>query len=389
MKALGKSVFTANAGEPANPRAAYEKVSASDSRLQLPETWFRDAIYDDPALVIGPCQQAGIVPADEIWFPWGHRKKEFRCSAGRIDVLLLSSKGRPAIVETKLAYNAEGRREVVAQILEYAFSLQRTQYSEFPKLPEHDSAPDPMDVQDCMRAGKFLLVIAGDTLDARVVRLSDDIRANNLTSEWDLALVDLNLYRSTEADGGLLVVPELRGFVQSEVRQVVRVEGGSTGPRIVFERIAADDLPTTRREKLGSTGDFLKRAGQLPPHVREQLSTILERFQQLAEAPSGRFIFRCETASANLYWALGGKFRRILEVNVQGRFRIWLDYLLKAGAEDAAEAIRNLAKPLVSIPSDEVSAAVLVRQDNLSAILSVIADVASTLDRFANVPQRT
>jgi len=38
-------------------------------------------------------------------------------------VLLVSESGRVAIVETKLSYNREGRRSVLAQLLDYAVHL--------------------------------------------------------------------------------------------------------------------------------------------------------------------------------------------------------------------------------------------------------------------------
>ena len=69
MKALGKSLFAAVAATSgANPHVAYERVFAAD--LDLPESWFRDAIFHSPELVIGPCREAGLVPADEKWLPW-------------------------------------------------------------------------------------------------------------------------------------------------------------------------------------------------------------------------------------------------------------------------------------------------------------------------------
>jgi len=56
---------------------------------------------------------------------WCHKRRlvlwarEFRVGVGLIDVLLLSSQGRVAIVETKLASNPELRRQVLAQALDY------------------------------------------------------------------------------------------------------------------------------------------------------------------------------------------------------------------------------------------------------------------------------
>ncbi|MEO5897740.1 MAG: hypothetical protein ABIS06_18780 [Vicinamibacterales bacterium] len=51
--------------------------------------------------------------------------KEFALAdTGYIDLLLLSSLGRMGVVETRLSFNPERRREVGAQILDYAVTLQ-------------------------------------------------------------------------------------------------------------------------------------------------------------------------------------------------------------------------------------------------------------------------
>jgi hypothetical protein len=42
----------------------------------------------------------------------------------------------------------------------------------------------------------------------------------NLFKQWDLALIDLALYRPVDASGIYVVVPHLRNLVRSEPRQV-------------------------------------------------------------------------------------------------------------------------------------------------------------------------
>ncbi len=86
MKSIAAQLFTATLGARANPKVAWERLSARD--LQLRESWFRDAIFDNPEIVIGPCREAGRVDSAEVWMPWGIEKN---FGAGPIDVLLLSS----------------------------------------------------------------------------------------------------------------------------------------------------------------------------------------------------------------------------------------------------------------------------------------------------------
>lgn len=378
MKALGRSLFVATSAKTrASPRVAYQRVSAAD--LSLPESWFRDAIFDDPELVIGPCREAGRVPADERWLPW---ETEFNFGAGPVDVLLISSHGRPAIIETKLSYNPEKRREVIAQILDYALSLQEAPYDDLPKLPTSEDAPDAADLHDCLSAGRFLLVVAGDALDPRALRLSEALLARHLTTEWDLAMVDLNVYRSTSPDDQLLLVPELRGVVLAETRQVVRVqvEGETPRARVLVERLPADDISATRRPKLNSVDDFYAGVHKRSPGAEGAIRRIVERFQQIDGASQGRFVLALQTASANLYWKPGtGALRRIFAMMESGRFRVWLAYVLNEGREDVATAIRELSKPVVAIAPGESTGALFVDQNNVDAILSVIDAVVAAV----------
>ncbi len=381
MKSLGKSLFVATSAKTrANPRVAYQRVSAVD--IDLPESWFRDAIFDEPELVIGPCREAGRVPTDEMWLPWA---TEFNFGAGPVDVLLVSSHGRPAIVETKLSSNPEKRREVIAQILDYALSMRDASDDDLPPLPSSSNAPDLADLQECLLAGRFLLIVAGDELDPRAIRLSEALLAGHLTSEWDLAMVDLNVYRSTSPDDQLLLVPELRGVVRTETRQVVRVqiEGETPRARVLVERVPTSDFSAARRDKFNSVGDFLARVHERSPDAEAAIRRIVERFQQIDRATESRFVLALQTASANLYWKSDtGVQRRIFGMNESGRFRVMVAYVLSEAREDVAAAIRELSKPIVAIGPGESSAALFVDQNNVSAVLSVIDAVVAAVARM-------
>lgn len=387
MKALSKSLFAASPETRPKPRADYKRESAFG--VGLPESWFRDAIYDNPELVIEPCREADRLLPGEEWFRWA---KEFNFGRGPVDVLLISSHGRPAIIETKLSYNPEKRREVVAQVLDYASSLQelskelQLQESPFdgallPRLPESDFEVDSADVLDCIAAGRMLLIIAGDALDPRAIRLSELVLAKHLTSEWDLAMVDLNTYRSTRGSGELLIVPELRGVVVAEKRQVVtvKIEPASGQTRVLVEHLPPEDLSSVRRPTLASLNEFMAGVRQKAPKAEASIARIVERFSQVAERSKGRFELGFQTATANLYWISDSASRqRIFGMYLTGRFRVLLDYL-KPGNEDVVTTIRALAKPAISIPNGEMSGGVFVDQNNVDAILSVIDAVVSAL----------
>src|SRR5262245_23172756 len=236
-KGIGRFVYEAELPGKPTGEPAFERITIEDTGLK--EAWFRDAVFANPELVIEPCRDSQIIEPGEQWHPWA---TEHSLDAGAVDVLLLSSSGRVGMVETKLSYNRGGRREVVAQILDYALALQDTPFEDLPKLPQVPSSPHSDDVRDALASGRFLMIIAGDELDARAVRLSEAMLARHLTAEWDLAMVDLNIYARRGAVrpvGHVLVVPELRGLLVHDTRQVVRVivQGEKPAAKIQVERV--------------------------------------------------------------------------------------------------------------------------------------------------------
>jgi len=182
-KSIGEILYAVNPQNASESKEAFIRKSAKD--LNLKESWFQKAIVENPELIIGPCREAQLVPDDERWFCW---KKEFSIETGSIDVLLLSSHGRVGIVETKLSYNPQVRREVVAQILDYALALRDSLIESLPPIPKLNETlvADEDDVRDSLIAGNFLLIIAGDNLDPRAIRLGEAILAQHFTSMWDL-----------------------------------------------------------------------------------------------------------------------------------------------------------------------------------------------------------
>jgi hypothetical protein len=246
-KSIGETLCLVNLKDPTASVETFIRKTAKE--VALSESWYRDAIAGNPELVIAPCREAGIVSSDERWFCW---KTEFSIETGSIDVLLLSSYGRVGIVETKLSYNPQVRREVVAQLLDYALSLRDCPYSFFPTVPIFNESPVAAveDIEESLASGNFLLIIAGDVLDPRAIRLGKEILSQHLTSMWDLAMVDMNLFFRA-SNGEYLLIPELRGIIQHETRQTIRVTvmGEAPKARIEVERFTKITPDPASQEK--------------------------------------------------------------------------------------------------------------------------------------------
>ena len=369
MKSIGENLFRLQKDGRPLPIPSLQRVNAKTLGLQ--ESWFRDAIFAEPELVIGPCRMAGRVDSDEVWLPW---RIETNFGSGPIDVLLVSSHGRIAIIETKLSYNPQKRREVVAQVLDYALSLQETDREDLPELPNHSSAPLEEDFVECLQAGRFLLIIAGDALDPRALRLSQSMLARHLTSEWDLAMVDLNVYRTTQDDDALVMVPELLGTVQSDLRQVVRVvvEGQSPKARVVVDKIVHEEDRGGRYTKLRSVDELLAAIEASTPVQLPVARKIVEEMQRVASQSDGILTFGLQPTSASLYHDSPVGPRRFLSLRTDGRLRIVLAYLRAAGLDNVIEKVVAAAKPVILIESDDRAAGTRYTSTNESSLLELV-----------------
>ena len=144
-----------------------------------------------------------------------------------LDMLAVTPEGRLVLVECKLWRNPQARREVLAQILEYAGLLREWSYSDLTaklkavlgsesenplfelvqhQFPEVGEAEFVDRVAECLRSGDFLLIIAGDGIRSDVQTLTDQINHGSGISAR-LALVEFQLW--IDGAGRTLVIPSL------------------------------------------------------------------------------------------------------------------------------------------------------------------------------------
>lgn len=77
-------------------------------------------------------EDAGVLPFEDIGYDENFVTigKEVGLHGNSLDLLAISPKGHIAVIETKLSRNPEIRREVVGQVLSYAASLWKMQYTD-------------------------------------------------------------------------------------------------------------------------------------------------------------------------------------------------------------------------------------------------------------------
>ncbi|MEX3930058.1 hypothetical protein AB4Y36_39730 [Paraburkholderia sp. BR10936] len=226
---------------------AFQRVSLSSGHN---ESWLQEKLY----------QHASLIPMVEM-FGQGEaflplcREFPLRHGASNVflDLLGVSPTGRLVLIECKLWRNPGARREVIAQLFEYASLMSGLTYSDLEaKLkqarglpgenpmfkavsaahPDIDEASFVDSVNASLRSGDFLLAIAGDGIRSDLHALRN-LLANQGGLLARLALLEIRLFG--DASGRTLLVPNVP--VQTElVKREVFISGRREHPAEQVER---------------------------------------------------------------------------------------------------------------------------------------------------------
>ncbi len=207
--------------------------------------------------------------------------RELNTPAGLIDNFFVTPSGLPILVECKLWRNPEARREVVAQILDYAKELSRWSSADLQrevrsrlksdgdplldKVRTVDPAVEEHRFHDALtanlRRGRFLLLIVGDGIREGVETIIEYLQ-RHAGLHFSLGLVEMPVY--SMPNGDQLVAPRVLARTLLVTRNVVAApEGYSVAPT------EGDEGVEIR----------LWRSGP-----RKRVSAILERFSKKLEA---------------------------------------------------------------------------------------------------------
>jgi hypothetical protein len=215
----------------------YLPVDASESAFS--ESWLQETLRRYPEVL--PVDEFG--PAFHPLVPIG---REVPTDAGSIDNLFISHGGYLVIAETKLWRNPEARREVVAQLIDYATAMTRLTYAQLDELTQDylrkhegkesmsleewvEARVEPVDVgfqgrvSRNLKLGRFLLLIVTDQERPQVVDMLRRLSAQAWLS-IDLAVVVLRPFRRAgDRSGGLLLVPQIEGRTEVIERSAIEV----------------------------------------------------------------------------------------------------------------------------------------------------------------------
>ena len=118
------------------------------------EAWPRDTLYANPELI----------PIDDLEPAYGPLLPlctELRTEAGPIDIAFINPLGKLTLVECKLWRNAEARRKVVAQVLDYARAIKSWSYADLQRQTSIATGRrgNPIVQQPLLAAGQHLFAL--------------------------------------------------------------------------------------------------------------------------------------------------------------------------------------------------------------------------------------
>ena len=220
----------------------------------IDEAWLQELLQAQPALL-------PVVSIDErIQEPLTSLGCEIGTATGPIDNLLISQNGYLVVVETKLWRNAEARRKIVAQILDYAIQLRRWDHSKLEAQwrkqagikgslwahvrPEDYDEPEWIDVvNENLSLGRMTLLIVGDGIRSEASELVEAV-SGHPDFQFRLGMVELRLYRME--DGRVMAIPTTIAKTQEIQRAVVRIERAAGADTPVTVETPTDEGETPR-----------------------------------------------------------------------------------------------------------------------------------------------
>lgn len=263
------------------------------------EAWLQETLRRYPEVL--PVEEFG--PVFHPLVPIG---REVPTSAGSIDNLFISHAGYLVLAETKLWRNPEAKREVVAQLIDYATALSRLTYDELDALTKDylrkyegtsslslqewvEARLEPVDVgfqrrvSRNLKLGRFLLLIVTDQERPTVVDMLKRLNAQAWLS-IDLAVVELRPFRRESDRGeGLLLVPYISGRTEIVERSVVEVTvTGLPDAQVVVrkERHGDSEIPGKRRAPLTSEAAFWELMHDQAPEAEESARRLMDAFRK-------------------------------------------------------------------------------------------------------------
>lgn len=238
----------------------------------LKEAWLQKFLFEHPTAI--PFRE--IDPSLETVVPLCC---EMNTGAGYVDLVFITTSGKLVLVETKLFRNPEARREVIAQILDYAKHLTVWRYEHLAArvasaasghssylmekvraaMPSLEEARFVDAVNRSLSRADMLLVIAGDGIQTGTEALVEFLERHG-GLQFSFGLIEIAVFRTPAGD--TLVQPRLLArtellrrtlLVSSEGATMTEVHGADQGDSAESEPTWHQRFWTELLEKLHFT----------------------------------------------------------------------------------------------------------------------------------------
>lgn len=224
-------------------------AGASEPRIE--ESSVRDWIFGNPGCIPMNSIRPGAGDLVAVCREFPLRKSG---SSVRIDMFGVTRHGHPVLVECKLWRNPQARREVIAQILEYAALLRRLSYSDLTATLKGQTdfadslanrhglsskSPNPLydlvakissgaseetgftdTVASCLKRGEIELIVAGDGIREDTEAIAEHLRDHGAR----LTLLELQVWK--DSSNRLLLVPHIPFRTEVQRQRVLVDETG-------------------------------------------------------------------------------------------------------------------------------------------------------------------
>lgn len=218
------------------------RIPLGEANKDRQEKWFQDLLFQNPEIIpvadVHPGSSRFIPICRELTIP------KTGGSSVYLDLFGVTPEGKLVLIECKLWRNPQARREVVAQALEYASLLRNWSYSDLsvrlqsmlntrsdnPLFDIYRKADGPLDedafhdqIARGLRAGDFLVIIAGDGIREDVLAIADHLNMNSGMAT-SLALAEFQMFMGPT--GETVIIPHVPVRTDVLTHRVYLGQGG-------------------------------------------------------------------------------------------------------------------------------------------------------------------
>jgi len=274
-------------------------------RLHFSKTASESAPYDEAWLQRLIMRYPSVLPVDQIepaFSPLVPVCTELPMQAGSLDNLLVTPAGDLVLIECKLWRNPEARRQVIAQVIDYAKDMstwtyeklqqavrsaqcvegsgdtaERTLYERVADNGEIDEASFHDAVSRNLQRGRFLLLIVGDGIREGVEGMAEFLQ-QHAGFHFTLAFVELALFETPARQ--YIVQPRVLARTTNIDRGIVTLQDG----RIVITPPSAEGNGSGRRTTITQERYFELLEKEFPG-ISQNLNAFIDTISACSVSP--------------------------------------------------------------------------------------------------------